>query len=1076
MTNVTSLSETLIFRILLIDDDPDDALLTRSLLQESAASSFRVSTTSDVQEALRAMTTNAYDAFLLDYRLGVKDGITLLKEAIAAGCLRPVIMLTGQSEIETAHEALHAGAVDYVPKSAMTAAGLERTIRYSIERARIRMELLQTSERLRLALNAGQCGAWDWNIPTNRVEWTERLYELHGIAPGQFGGTLEAFTELVHPEDLSRVRSDLEHALRTGGHFQTEFRSIRPDGKTIWVNTHGQAYYEGGQPVRMVGITMDTTERRSREQALAESEERLRFAVGSPELTVYMQDLDLRYTWLYRGSADMSYGLGKTDQELLGNEDGEHLTALKRQALQNRSRMRHVVKVLQNGVESFYDLIIEPRFDAEGNLLGVGGAAVDVTERTRAELALKQKRAEERLFEERLAQLHRLSSELARAEHMEHLMQLAVEGGVKRLGFGRLSIWVKEGEGQVQGTWGIDEKGELRDERNLTLPVEPGSPLAAILNGDTKLVLQPKAPLYDDRSKPVGMGWHVQLALRDNTGIYGCLNIDNFVGSANFSDSDREILTLFAYSLGNSVAIQRAMEKLRASERLYRAVGDSIDYGVWLADSAGSNSYASPSFHRLIGMSEQQASGFGWMEAFKDAAGIRAAWHRGVASGEPFSMELQTGSSTTAAGSLLVRAVPVRGETGEIVNWVGINLDISDLKEIEQKLRESEQNFRLALSQSSITVFSHDSELRYTWMYNGPSSRDISEILGKTDLEFGSIEGEFNYSQKKKVLDTGKGVRYEVSAQLDRKRHYDIMVEPLRNQAGAIVGVAGAAADITERKEHEENIRALNQSLEARVYERTAELELANQELKLISYSIAHDMRTSLRSLVIRSFMLRERLGPLVDEQTQTDLAQLELFAKQATSLANGLLDFARLGQRTVEPSQIDLSALAESVGEDLPYCKGPDASAELAIQPGLVDCADPSLMRTVLTNLIDNACRYGQGPRKVRVEFGADEIEGERRYFVKDDGPGFEMLYADRLFEPFERLHRDADVPGSGMGLASARRIIERHNGRIWAESAPGEGATFWFTLHASQPGASQAGSGEYQQPAEHATGAAKD
>jgi signal transduction histidine kinase len=242
------------------------------------------------------------------------------------------------------------------------------------------------------------------------------------------------------------------------------------------------------------------------------------------------------------------------------------------------------------------------------------------------------------------------------------------------------------------------------------------------------------------------------------------------------------------------------------------------------------------------------------------------------------------------------------------------------------------------------------------------------------------------------------------------------------------------------REAEREHIRRLNVELEARVQERTQELQAANEELEAFCYSVSHDLRAPLRAIMSTSRILLDESANLSDD----DLEMLERqasAAKRMSVLIDDLLNLSRLGRRAMERGEFDFSALAKEVADEV---IGRDwaAAPTVEVQPGLCVCADQGLIRIMLENLIENACKYSPDGGCIRI--GLDE-DG---FFVQDEGVGFDMQYAHKLFLPFERLVHDHEYPGTGIGLANVERIVKRHGGRIWAESEPGKGATFRFSL----------------------------
>ena len=249
--------------------------------------------------------------------------------------------------------------------------------------------------------------------------------------------------------------------------------------------------------------------------------------------------------------------------------------------------------------------------------------------------------------------------------------------------------------------------------------------------------------------------------------------------------------------------------------------------------------------------------------------------------------------------------------------------------------------------------------------------------------------------------------------------------------------------DISERKQAEEKIEKLNKFL----VQRTEELGTANKELEGFSFSISQDLKTPLRHLESFSRILMEDYKDKLDDKGRLYLQRLQNASQLATRYLDDLRLLAEISSSEIGYSTIDLTKIAQTASLNLED-SAPERRVEWVIEPGLKGCGDLRLLRIAIGNLLDNAFKFTGKISPARIEFGAAEINDKKTFFVRDNGIGFDMAYADKLFAPFRRLHNDKDFPGTGIGLAIVQRIIHRHGGQVWAKSEPRKGATFYFTL----------------------------
>ena len=363
--------------------------------------------------------------------------------------------------------------------------------------------------------------------------------------------------------------------------------------------------------------------------------------------------------------------------------------------------------------------------------------------------------------------------------------------------------------------------------------------------------------------------------------------------------------------------------------------------------------------------------------------------------------------------------------------------------------RRSEQRFRSAMRYSAIGKALLDHEGRIV-----AANPALEQILGASEQELvGTMLGQHfldggHGSMRTVERETLSGGAYRVTRRLHRSdgdvRHASLTFAAVPGDVGEDFASLVQVEDVTERLRAEARIQALNRTLEARVALRTRELSHANRELEAFAYSVSHDLRAPLRSIDGFSRLLGERCKDAIDAEAQGYLRRIRGASVRMGDLIDALLKMSRVSRGELKYAEVDLSALAREVAAEL-RSNEPAREVAFEIEPGLKVHGDPALMRNLLDNLLGNAWKFTRERKDARIEVGAN-ADGE--FFVRDNGAGFAAEYAAKLFRPFQRLHSEAEYAGHGIGLATVKRIVERHGGSIRASGTEGQGATFWFRL----------------------------
>ena len=401
---------------------------------------------------------------------------------------------------------------------------------------------------------------------------------------------------------------------------------------------------------------------------------------------------------------------------------------------------------------------------------------------------------------------------------------------------------------------------------------------------------------------------------------------------------------------------------------------------------------------------------------------------------------------------LLLSAVVVRLDRHSCVVWSW--RDVTALRKAEATLQESEERFRGLTELFASYFWETDADWRFT-MVQGRGLREAGrrpeDILGRRSNEIDDRWELVRPSQAE--FDAIRAARQPYRDVLSRYRMPDgsirylsIWGEPRFAADGTFLGFRGVTQDVTEQMRLEQEVRTLNETLEHRVTHRTAELEAANKELESFSYSVSHDLRAPLRAIGGFSAVIREQYAGGLPAEAQRYFSRIEQNADHMRKLVDDLLELARAGRIALARTALDMRALAEEAAREVAQHTPHSATLVLGELQGAV--GDPVLLRQVWRNLIGNAVKFSRGSADPRIEVSAEPREGKTWYCVRDNGAGFDMQYADKLFGTFQRLHSAAEFEGTGVGLAIVRRIVERHGGRVSAESQPGSGAKFGFTL----------------------------
>ena len=876
--------------------------------------------------------------------------------------------------------------------------------------------------------------------------------------------------DLLFPKDKIDFSLDLIQKTARGERWETvEIEIMGKDGnvKTLLWNSANIFDKEGKEIVATIAQGHDITVRKRAAEIINNNEKRFRELIDSlPQLfwtcTVdgpcdYLSKQWVEYTGIPE-SEQLGYGwleqLHPEDKERTVSEWMEKVKAGDSFDIEFRIRRK-------DGVYHWYKTRAVPMRDAEGNIIKWFGSNTDFNEIKKAE---EQLRKLNRIY----SLLSDINQAIVRTRKPNELFAKVCKIAVEQGGFGMAWIGlIDESSQKLRVIAQAGRNNGYLEQIDITLNGKPLSycPIdSALRNGEhviCNIIKNEEMAQCQKITYEHGFRSSASFPLKVSNIRKGVLTF--YSDETDFFD-ERELKLLDELALDVSFAMEYAEkeagrkqteETLKESEERFRIAAETSNDVMYEWDLRQSVKWFGK-IDEMLGYNQDEfprtLDGLGASVHPEDWVRVMAAVQAHLEGRAPYAEEYRAIRKDGSFRWWSARGAVSRTPDGRPIRWIGTVTDITERKKAEHELQEREARYKTLVENIPQKILMKSKD--YRWIsINENLARDFGirpeEVVGKLDHELFSRELADKYhADDVRILKTGKTEELEEKYIVDGKETWvNTIKTPVRDSNGEIMGILGIFWDITERKLAEEEIRKLNAELEDRVKIRTAQLEASNKELEAFSYSVSHDLRAPLRHISGYVELLTSRFHSALSDKGQHYLDSIADSSHQMGLLIDNLLQFSRTGRAEMRRSDSDMNEIVreaiESVSQD-----NPDRSIEWTVAKLPSVFCDRAMMRLVWINLLSNAVKFTRTREKALIEIGVKVETKEVIFFIRDNGVGFDMQYAQKLFGVFQRLHPTEEFEGTGIGLANVNRIVMRHGGRTWAEAEPDKGAIFYFSI----------------------------
>ncbi len=927
-------------------------------------------------------------------------------------------------------------AITASPRSSSegTYAGAQGIFRDITDRKLAEVRLKESEDRLRLALEAAEMGTWSWDFDSNRMVWSEQLERICGLQPNSFGGDPEEYLRMIPGEEQRRARRTMYDALYgwTKDLHTITHRIVRADGTTRWVEVRGTLYrLENGQPRRMAGTMSDITHRRMTEGALEAIVRGTATTTGREFFQDLVRELSralgVRLAFVARvvhgpqpkirtlAVADRGSVAPAFECDLHGSPC-EHVFGRKPTAFPQGVRDLFPKNELLRDLraESYFGVpLTSSTNEPLGILAVIGMDPIDDSDILSTIMTVFGARA--------AAELERL-----KAEENVTLLAHAVMSVSESVTIEDMSGTLIYANDAFVGTYGYARDEAIGRKRSDLVSI--GDELA-------------------EEASPAD-SWRGERVHRRRSGTAFPVFVSTSLISGEGGDARGRVT--IATDLTQS---KQTEEQLRSTSEALRTVLEVSPLAILILNRDRTVEFWNQAAERMFGWTAEEVVGHPLPFIPPSLAAETARMQDAIlAGGSITSVESQRLRKDGRLVEVSISSTGLPDGNGQIVRMMGILTDITERKRAEVEVRK----LSVAVDQSQVSIVITDQRGVIEYVnpfFTRTTGYAREEALGQNPRVLKSGKTPVTvYEDLWATLISGREWRGELC---NRRKNGELFweyasISPVRDAQGVTTHYIAVKEDITDRKRTEEEVLRLNAELERRVVERTAQLQSANRELEAFSYSVSHDLRAPLRHVAGYVEMLRDHINGTLDPTSRRYLEAITGSAKRMGILIDDLLAFSRLGRTELRRHPVDAGELIKEVWAELePDRAGRRVQFSVGTLPEVQ--ADRMLLKQVFMNLLSNAIKFTRVRDEAIIDVTgskADDDSGRSVFHVRDNGAGFDMAYADKLFGVFQRLHTVEEFEGTGIGLANVRRIIHRHGGTTSARGEPDAGAIFSFTL----------------------------